>query len=89
MLSALYICPSWQPVGMAADVSLSVRSLHHLWDGDRQYKYVSKNVTIGCGKISREIKIRRYFGRDLANYLCHPNQVSSYLMEYRDNPIKI
>jgi hypothetical protein len=23
MLSALYICPSWQPVGIAADVSLS------------------------------------------------------------------
>ena len=70
---------------MASAVSLSVRSPHHLWDGDRQYKYVSKNVTIGCGKISREIKIRRYFGRHRANYLYHPNQVSSYGIQRQSN----
>ena len=88
-LSALYICPSWQPVGMAADVSLSVRSPHHLWDRDRRYENVSKNVTIGCENMSREIKIRRYFRSDLANYLYRLNQGSTYLLEYRKNSIKV
>lgn len=66
---------------MAADASLSVRSPHHLWDRDRRFEYVSKNVTIGCGNMSREIKIR--------NYLYHLNQRSTYILEYRKNPIKI
>lgn len=48
-------------VGMVAYVSLSVRTSHHLWDGDRRYEYVSKNVTTGCGKMSREIKNQKIF----------------------------
>lgn len=80
-LSSLYICPGWQPVGMAVDASLSVRSPHHLWDRDRRYEYVSKNVTIGCGNMSREIKIR--------NYLYHLNQGFTHILEYKKNPVKI
>lgn len=89
MLSALYICPGWQPVGMAADVSLSVRSPHHLWEGDRRYEYVSKKVTVGYGNVSKEIKIKRYF-RSKPGKLSLSSKTKFYLFfGIQEEPIKI